>query len=159
MKNSIFPLIAFILIAACAKRSNYRTREMQAEPARIAIVTLKIVKADNDYSISLTNSKIMEASQKNVDPAPYLWRENDFFCFVLDKNKHITDSLIIVQPLHPRYEYPLENGTIGSKVMELKENEVLLRCKLYSNDRYLRVGIVEKNNRFRTINTIDLPVK
>jgi hypothetical protein len=159
MKNSIFLLIAFILITACAKRTNYRTQEMVSEPARIAIVSLKIVKTDNDYSISLIDSKILEASQKNVDTAPTQWRENDFFCFVLDKNKHITDSLIIVQPLHPRYEYPLENGTIGSKVIELKENEVLLRCKLYSKDRYLRLGIVEKNNRFRTINTINIPVK
>jgi hypothetical protein len=159
MKNSIFLLIAFVLITACAKRSNFSTREMKSEPVRMAIVSLKIVKADNDYSISLTDLKIMEASQKNVDTAPTQWRENDFFCFVLDKNKHITDSLIIVQPLHPRYEYPLENGAIGSQVMELKENEVLLRFKLYSNDRFLRVGIVEKNNRFRTINTINLPVK
>jgi hypothetical protein len=159
MKNSIFLLIAFILITACAKRTNLRIREMQSEPARMAIVSLKIVKTDNDYSISLIDSKILEASQKNVDTAPNQWRENDFFCFVLDKNKHITDSLIIVQPLHPRYEYALENGTIGSQVMELKETEVLLRCKLYSKDRYLRLGIVEKNNRFRTINTINLPVK
>jgi hypothetical protein len=159
MKNSIFLLIVFILITSCANRSNYSSREMESGPVRIAIISLKIVKTDNDYSISLIDSRIMEGSQKNVDIAPYQWRENDFFCFVLDKNKHITDSLIMVQPLHPRYEFPLENGEIGSQVVELKENEVLLRFKHYPKDKYLRLGIVEKNNHFRALNTIKLPVK
>jgi hypothetical protein len=159
MKNSIILLIVLILITSCAKRSNYRSGNKEPGLVRIAIASLKIVKTDNDYSLSLTNLKILEASQKNIDTPSCQWRENDFFCFVLDKRKHITDSLILVQPLHPRYEYPLENGIIGSQVMELKENEVLLRFKLYPNDRYLRVGIVEKNNRFRTINTINLPDK
>jgi hypothetical protein len=159
MKNSIIFLIALILITACAKRSNFSSGKMESGPVGITIVLLKILKTNNDYSITLTGSKTMEASQKNVDAAPTQWRENDFFCFVLDKRKHITDSLILVQPMHPRYEYPLENGIIGSQVMELKENEVLLRFKQYPNDRYLRIGIVEKNKRFRTVTTIALPVK
>jgi hypothetical protein len=159
MKNSIILLIALILITSCAKRSGFVSGKIESGPVSIAIVSLKIQKTKNDYSITLTGSKTLEAQQKNVDAAPTQWRENDFFCFVLDKRKHITDSLIIVQPMHPRYEYPLENGNIGSQVMELKENEVLLRFKQYPNDRSLRIGIVEKNNRFRTITTINLPDK
>ena len=94
-----------------------------------------------------------------MDPEPVRWKENDFYCLVLDKNKRIRDSLFIDQPLSPRYEFPQDNGNIGSTVIELNENEVLLRFGFQKEYKWIRIGIVEKDHRFKTLNTIELPFK
>jgi hypothetical protein len=159
MKNLALFLIIVILHTECVQNSNIGSVKKTAEPFRIALITLKISKTSNGFSVSLTNSKILEASPGKVDPEPVHWKENDFFCLVLDKNKRIRDSLSIDQPLNPRYEFPQDNGNIGSTVIELNENEVLLRFGFQKEYKWIRIGIVEKDNRFRTLHTIELPFK
>jgi hypothetical protein len=159
MKNFALFLILGIINTSCVHKSNISSVKNSTEPFRIALITLKISKVSNGFSVSLTNSKILEASAGKVDPEPVRWKENDFYCLVLDKNKRIRDSLFIDQPLSPRYEFPQDNGNIGSTVIELNENEVLLRFGFQKEYKWIRVGIVEKDNRFRTLNMIELPFK
>jgi hypothetical protein len=142
---------------ACVHKSNLSTIKNNSESSRIALITLKISKIKNDYAVKLTNSRILEASPGKVDSEPLQWKQNDFYCLVLDKNRHIRDSLFIDQPLSPRYEYPQENGQIGSVIVEQDENEVMLRFNFLKQYKWLRIGIVEKDNHFRTINTIEIP--
>jgi hypothetical protein len=156
MKKSALILILVVLTGACTNMSKLNTVKTETDPYRIMVVTLKIIKATDDYSITLTNSKIFVASPKNIDPEPDKWRENDFFCLVLDKSKRICDSLLINQPLHPRYEYPLDNGSIGSQVVNLNENEVMLRFRYFKDYKWLKVGVIEKDNYFKPLKTIEI---
>lgn len=162
MKKLIFIIsFSFLLVMACAKKSKLvisknTPTEDKAEVYRLALVSLNITKTDNGYLVSLPNSRIVNASIKSEDLRPDKWNDNDFICFVLDKDKSILDTLIIVQPLHPRYEYPNDDGTIGSKVIELNQNEVLLRFSYNVKMKFLRIVKVEKNNKLIILNTIEL---
>ena len=84
------------------------------------------------------------------------WNENDFVCFILDENKNILDTLIIVQPLHQRYEYPNDDGTIGSSIIELEQNEVMLRFSYTTKMKYLLIKKAKKNGKFKTLNTLSI---
>jgi hypothetical protein len=159
MKNFAVFLILVIGYTACVHNSNISTVKNDNEPFRIALITLKISKIKNDYAVTLTNSRILEASPGKVDSEPLRWKQNDFYCLILDKNRHIRDSLCIEQPLSPRYEYPQENGKIGSIIVVQDENEVMLRFNFLKQYKWLRIGIVEKGNHFRTLNTIELTFK
>ena len=71
-------------------------------------------------------------------------------CLILDQNKAIIDSLKIKEPLATRYEYPNEDGTIGSKVVELDEKDVVLRCSYNPRMQYLRVlKVTDKKQKKR----------
>ncbi len=157
--KSILTITFAILLTACINKSNLRSGNYLPKPIKVALVSIKIIKSQSDYSVLITDSRLIDASLKNVDPKPDGWMENDFFCLVLDKKRKIRDSLIINQPLCPRYEFPQENGEIGSQVVELNENEVLLRFSYQKEYKWLRIGIVEKNRHFRTLNTLELSFK
>lgn len=148
-----------VMLTSCINKSNLSSGNYLAKPLKVALVTIKIIKSQNNYSVFITDSRIVEASLKNVDPEPDGWLENDFYCLVLDKNRHIRDSLKINQPLNPRYEFPQENGVIGSQVVELNENEVLLRFGYQKEYKWLRIGNVEKNRHFRALDTLELSFK
>jgi hypothetical protein len=155
----ILAIILAILYTACTHKASLSSGKKSAEPFTLALITLKISKTNHDYSVLITDSKILEASPGKVDPEPVYWKENDFYGLVLDKNKRVRDSLQIDQPLSPRFEFPQENGKIGSTVIELNENEVLLRFSFQKDYKWIRIGVIEKGNRFRTLNTIELPFK
>lgn len=125
---------------------------------KVAMVLLNISNADGNYTTSIINSKIIETSKEKIEDNKLgIWRENDFLCFILDKNKNIVDTLLIVQPLHPRFEYPEEDNTIGSKVIEQKSNDVLLKFTYLSTMKYLRIEKVEENNNLKLIDVLEIP--
>ena len=162
MKNLIIVIVSFSLFTACTNRFRLMTSEKAAgtyksDSYKLAVISLNIAKTDSDYLISISNSRLVNGSEKSTYPESEKWTENDFICFILDRNTEIIDTLIIVQPLHPRYEYPGENGIIGSKVVELEMNEVLLRFPYSSVMRYLQFEKVEKNNKLKGISTLEIP--
>ena len=151
---SSLALVAFVIILACGKKTQApATQEADTSP-RTFLLSLRIEKKGNDYQVTIPNSRIIDAPMKNGEPEPAAYRENDFLCFIQDRDKKNLDTLIVVQPLHPRYEFPGEEGAIGSKPVELQENEVLLRFAYTSAMIYLQVHKVEKNKQLKTLNTL-----
>ncbi len=132
--------------------------ENDNELERIALVLLNISNADGHYSISIVNSKIVETAKKNDDNESVTVHENDFVCFILDKHKNIIDTLLILQPLHPRFEYPEDNNTIGSRVIEHKTGDVLLKFSYSSAMKYLRIEKVEENNNLKLLDILEIPL-
>jgi len=124
----------------------------------VAMILLNISNADGHYSISILNSRIIETTKKIDDKKSGIWNENDFVCFILDKHKNTIDTLLIFQPLHPRFEYPEDDNTIGSKVIEQKNNDVLLRFSYLSTMKYLRIEKIEENNKLRLLDILEIPL-
>lgn len=130
----------------------------ETELKRTAMILLNITNDDGQYATSITNSKIIETTKKLDDHKSDKWHENDFVCFILDNQKNTLDTLLIFQPLHPRFEYPNENNDIGSKVIEHKSSDVMLRFSYSSTMKYLRIEKVEANHKLKLIDILEIPV-
>lgn len=154
---SCLALALFFTLLACGKKTQAPAAREADESPRTMLLSLRIEKKGNDYQVTIPNSRIVDAPMKYTEEEPAAFRENDFLCFIQDRDKKNLDTLIVVQPLHPRYEFPGEEGAIGSKPVELQENEVLLRFAYTSAMIYLQVHKVEKNNQLRTLNLIKFP--
>ena len=61
----------------------------------------------------------------------------------------------ISQPLKVRYEYPNEDGTIGTTTVDLPENEVLLRFNYNTGMKYLR-GKSRERQKIKKIGNIGI---
>lgn len=157
---TILVFISVILITGCAKRisstiSRNDNKVLNIDSPKLAIISLNFVNIDGNYSVSITNSIIINTSKMVSNPKPSKWNENDFVCFILDENRNTLDTLIIIQPLHPRYEYPNDDGrTINSVTIELEDNEVMLRFSYTTKMKYLQIEKVEKNGKHKAIETL-----
>lgn len=154
-------LILYIGFYSCkphlSTHTSSPTIKDDTELKRTAMILLNITNDDGQYSTSITNSKIIETTKKLDDHKSDKWHENDFVCFILDNQKNTLDTLLIFQPLHPRFEYPDENNDIGSKVIEHKNSDVMLRFSYLSTMKYLRIEKVEANHKLKLIDILEIP--
>lgn len=158
-KMKVLTFLALVIslpFLACSKKTQAPPEQESGKP-RTLLLSLRIEKKGNDYQVTIPNSRIIDAPFLDNEPGPVIYRENDFLCFIQDRDKKNLDTLIVSQPLHPRYEFPGEEGAIGSKQVELQDNEVLLRFAYSSRMTYLQVQVVEKNKQLKTLNTLKLP--
>jgi len=164
--TAIVMLAAFsfvFLITDCSNRTqSYKSNHVYAkdepESSRFIILSLNISKKENRYSVSITNSTLVNTKKKIEVQKTDKWNENDFVCFILDERKKILDTIPVLQPLNPRYEYPEDDGRIGSVIVDLPQTDVLIRFSYSTKMKYLRVGKVEKDSSLKIINTLTLPV-
>lgn len=156
-----FLLLTALLLVACAKKTNKPVIQTylveENERPRQIIISLQITNYKNEISAKITESKIVTTPKKVEQKKSNNWKENDFVCFVMDDNKNINDTILIVQPLNPRYETPNDDGTINSSIIEIKNNDVMLRFPYTHKTKYLRIDKVEKDKKLKTINTITIP--
>ena len=162
MKRS-FIIILFILFLSKTRSqettsvNSYKTTDKRSEQLKIAVVTLRIAKNDNHYSVSIKNMTLVNTTKTFLTEKPGKLNDDDFVCFILGKNKRSIDTLKILQPLKVRYEYPNEDGTIGARTVDLLENEVLLRFNYNAGMKYLRVAKPGKNKKLKRLVTLELP--
>jgi hypothetical protein len=164
--TAIVMLAAFsfvFLISDCSNRSqSYISKsayaEDEPESSGFIILSLNISKNKDRFSVSITNSTAVKTEKKIEVQKTDKWNENDFICFILDERKRIRDTIHIMQPLNPRYEYPGDDGTIGSAIIELPQADVLIRFPYSTKMKYLRVGKVENDSRLKILNTLTIPV-
>ena len=137
--------------------NSYRTTGNRSEQSKIAVVTLRIAKNQNRYSVSIKNMTLVSTTKTFLTETPDKINDDDLVCYILGKNKRTIDTLKILQPLKARYEYPNEDGTIGTKTVDLPENEVLLRFNYNTGMKYLRVAKAGKNKKLKKVATLVLP--
>jgi len=136
---------------------SHNTTDKKSEQLKIAVVTLRIAENDSHYSVSIKNMTLVNTTKTFLTEKPDKINNDDFVCFVLGKNKRSVDTLKISQPLKVRYEYPNEDGTIGTKTVDLPENEILLRFNYNAGMKYLRVAKTGKDKKLKTLVTLVLP--
>lgn len=155
--------IFFLLGIFCACKfrpsSDPSSREIKTDSdlAKICMILLHLSNADGHYAASISNVKVIETTKKMDDTKSKTWRKNDFVCFVLDKRKNIIDTLLVFQPLHPRFEYPGEDNRIGSKVIEQKSTDVLLKFSYVSTMKYLRIERVGESSSLELVDVLEIP--
>jgi hypothetical protein len=81
----------------------------------------------------------------------------DWLCTLETDKGKILDSLFIVQPLLQRFEYPQDDGTIGSTVMELKENAATLHFPGQLNASILGLRYYKASDDVIKIASFSLP--
>ncbi|HOZ88232.1 MAG TPA: hypothetical protein PL029_10760 [Bacteroidia bacterium] len=160
MKNLILILLfsSLQIIVRAQKNQPVSTSNsatlIETETPKIAVITIKFMHAGNQFSVALTNKKILTGRNFAVNNKE--WIENDFIAFVLNGSKDPIDTFVIKQPLKVRYEFPKDNGEIGSKVVDLNENEVMLRIPFSSQTKYLSVVRVGEHGKLIATDTLDL---
>lgn len=137
--------------------NSYRTTDKRSEHSKIAVVTLRIVKDDSRYAVSIKNMSLVNTTKTFLNEKPDKLKNDDLVCYILGKNKRTMDTLTILQPLKVRYEYPNEDGTIGTRTVDLPENEVMLRFNYRTGMKYLRVAKAGKNKKLKKVVTLVLP--
>ena len=137
--------------------NSYKTTEKKSGQLKIAVLTLRIAKNESHYSVSIKNMTLVNTTKTFLTEEPGQLNDDDFVCFILATNKRSTDTLNILQPLKVHYEYPNEDGTIGTRTVDLLENEVLLRFNYNEGMKYLRVAKAGKDKKLRTLVTLELP--
>ncbi len=126
--------------------------------SKLILINLYIKKAEDEYSFSITNSAIVETTKNIIKKETDKWLENDFVCFIIDDSKNIIDTLHLSQPLHPRFEYPGDDGIIKSEVIEMNEINVLLRFSYSERMKYLQINKVKDNHIPEKLKTIEITV-
>ena len=158
-----FSILLFLLFLSKTRSqettpvNSYKTTDKRSEQSKIAVVTLRIAKDQNRYSVSIKNMTLVSTTKTFLTQTPDKINDDDLVCYILGKNKSTIDTLKILQPLKARYEYPNEDGTIGTKTVDLPENEVLLRFNYNTGMKYLRVAKAGKNKKLKKVATLVLP--
>ena len=137
--------------------NSYKTTDTKSQQLKIAVITVRIAKNDGQYSVSIKNMTLVNSSKKFLNDKPDRIKDDDFVCFILGKDKRSIDTLKILQPLKVRYEYPNEDGTIGTRTMDLLENEVLLRFNYNTGMKYLRFAKAGEDKKLKRLVTLELP--
>lgn len=153
-----FTLIPIFLLSSCRSMRQSQSEDLKQNGSAFILGSIHLSKSPEGYSVELTDLKKVDGSLKN-SVEPKFWMENDFYCLVVDQFKHVTDSIRIAQPLNPRFEFPDENGAIGSKQVELQKTDVLIRFPMREKLRSLELGIVDQSKRFKLIRSIDISSK
>lgn len=159
MKSILFfSLIAMFLLSSCRFTRQNRSGDLKQNGSAFILGSLHLSKSPEGYLVELTDLKKVDGSLKK-DIKPKFWMENDFYCLVVDRFRNVTDSIRIAQPLNPRFEFPGENGVIGSKQVELLKTDVLIRFPMREKLRSLELGIVDHSKKFKLISSIDISSK
>ncbi len=125
----------------------------------VALVSLNIEKNDKDWTVSISNSTLFYGKKDDNRIPRNRLHQNDLLCIITDKDLMPMDSINIFQPLNPRFEYPLEDGSIGSFVTEIDSNEVMLRFSYNINMKFLRIYLSESENQLRFIEQFELDLQ
>jgi hypothetical protein len=157
MSKSFFTIFFSFLLLTSFNQNAQPGNQLQneSELQKVAILSLKISRAENQYFFEITNSTIIN-SAKNIEPVSKTWSENDFVGFVLNEQKKVTDTIVIVQPLKARYEFPTNDQTIGSSTTDLTENEVVLRFKFNAEMKFLRMAKVGQKGKIELMSILEL---
>ena len=126
--------------------------------SKAALIHLKITRQGDSYSISVRNVTVINDEKKRpFQVQGQTTHHNGLVCFILDKNSAIIDSMLITEPLVTRYEYPKEDGTIGSKEVALDEKDVIIRSAYNPRMEYLRILEVSGKTTRQSLATLKLP--
>ena len=149
-----------ILAGLCliAKIGNAQITTGSNLSSKVALIHLKIIRQGDGYSISIKGMTIVEDEKKKT---PRLQQQpkdqNGLICYLVDNSNSVIDSIIVTEPLVTRYEYPREDGTIGSKEITLDEKDVMIRSVYDPRMEYLRILTVTGKTKKQSLTTLKLP--
>jgi len=152
--NKILLIALGCLLANTVKPQNDKAGNLLP---KMALIKLKISKQGDYYNILIKDITVIDNDKKNYVRMEDNANNNGLHCFILDKSKTILDSLKINDPLVTRYEYPNEDGTIGSKEVALDEKEVIVRCPYNPRMQYLHILRLTDKKQKKTLVTLKLP--
>lgn len=126
---------------------------------KIAAISLNFAHSENGNSVRLIHIRIIETN-KIITEQSRQWVENDFVGFILNNQGQNLDTLLIQQPLKVRYEYPKEDmKTLGSTIVDLPENDVLIRFPYIDSMKFIRIYKVDGRKQLKLIETLSLEKK
>jgi hypothetical protein len=146
-------LVAFTSAQSIPSSGKIPAAEDSAQ-LKTALIILKIIKQGSLYDVTVSSIRIVDGPAKQQLNKSSNWQQGDLLCFLTNNKQKILDTILIKQPLNRRYEYPGENGVIGSKTVELNETSVLIRCPYQPATASLQIDAVTANNKSKYILTL-----
>lgn len=156
----IIPIFLFLFTSSCigykVKVNDEFPKSENQQNNKIALVSINIEKKDKDWFVNISNSNLFHGKRDDDRMQRNKPHKNDLLCVITDTDLLPLDSIIIFQPLNPRFEYPLEDGSIGSYITEIDRNDVMLRFLYNVNMKYLMIYLCESENELRLLEQLEL---
>jgi hypothetical protein len=94
---------------------------------KILIANLQLDKSGTAYIATLQNVRIIEGSLKQEPAQTKPWTEGDLICLIPVAHPNNSDTFYLGKPFQTRYEYPGEDGTLGTITRNTVYATMLLR--------------------------------
>lgn len=118
---------------------------------RTFLANLMLEKTSNGYSATLKNIRIIEGDQKNRNTAMPAWNEGDLIVRIAGSDTRKSDTFYLGKPFQSRYEFPGENGSIGSVTRSAEQASLLLRIPFHEPSQKMVFELYGAGSRFKPI--------
>lgn len=163
VRVDLMPFIFFLLTVSVVPVLSY-TQPVTSEKSktnptasRSFLANLLLEKTSEGYHASLKNARIIDGDQKTRKTSIQPWSEGDLIALLPGSNTRISDTFYLGKPFQTRYEYPGDNGTIGSVTRNSENAALLLRIPYQGQVKTMRLELFGANRRFTPI--ADLPLE
>ncbi len=120
----------------------------------VAVVALKISSdASDGYDVSLTASTLISSS-KSLPSVDKAWNQDDLVCLVLDAEGRRLHTIVLGQPLKVRFEYPEDDGSIGSAIIDVREHDVIVHFPFDESVHALQIAIARDEYSLHSLKTL-----
>lgn len=125
-----------------------------AAEEKTTIISFKVKKTTNGYSITMTNKKIAAGKKKlDVNDLTTL-QEGDLLCITTGNTPGNADTTVIKNLLTKRYEYPGDNGIIKSQVVEVDEADFIVRLPYDPNKKQINFETVTAAKKLKRVTAL-----
>lgn len=151
MKRVYLVLFLFILLTGSVHsfaQENIRTNPGET---RTFLANLLLEKTSVGYSATLKDARIIEGDQKNRKSAMPAWSEGDLIVRLPGSDTRISDTFYLGKPFQTRYEFPGDNGGIGSMTRNSDRASLLLRIPFQESSPTMVLELYGAGSRFKPI--------
>lgn len=146
---------AFLILCVVATPATAQhLPEIYDDQRLVAVVALKISSdASDGYDVSLTASTVI-SSGKSLPSVDKTWNQDDLVCLVLDAEGRRLHTIVLGQPLKVRFEYPEDDGSIGSAIIDVRAHDVVVHFPFDESVYALQIAIARDENSLHTLKTL-----
>jgi hypothetical protein len=163
MNRAIKPLaILLLLFAVFTARVMAQTNKPTGHDGvgsnvQLLLASLLVEKTAQGYAARLNNVRVVAGAVKQPVSKQNRWVEGDLICLIPGSNPFNSDTCYLGRPFQTRFEYPGDDGTIGSVTQHAEKASLLLRIPWQEGAGRIGLALYGTDNRFNRI--ADLPVE
>lgn len=163
VRVDLMPFIFFLLTVSVVPVSSLSqtvsSENFRTNPAatRTYLANLLLEKTSEGYHATLKNARMIDGDHKPGKNATLPWSEGDLIALLPGSNTRNSDTFYLGKPFQTRYEYPGDNGAIGSVTRNSENAALLLRIPYQGQVKAMRLELFGADRRFTPI--ADLPLE
>lgn len=156
-KTSTLTVFSLILAFIAPCLSMAQQQKTEANPVnKVLIANLRLDKSGTSYEALLQHMRIIDGSLKQEPNQTRPWTEGDLICLIPRINQPYSDTFYLGKPFQNRYEYPGEDGTLGTITRNTVYATMLLRIPYREETTKIGLELFGPDRRFTRM--AELPV-